>query len=237
MTRQNGIVETELAIEALEEYQILLHEGLEIVKARADQFSYLRDPRFQRVESDLNSRVLLVERIFEECDEILAIQFKSHPRAGWTRASEIEPIEMLLGLLRSRDREEAIFGEKGPRLAAANLHPWIWNSAVSLWDSGHYADAVNRASTDLFDVHLPQKLGIAKVGGIDDRITKAFSSNPPTSAEPRLRFPGVAPGVRTGPTLTKVRCTSARDARKEFETLRHTGANLMSNSHWRHSLP
>ena len=187
-------MDTELAIETLEEYQALLHEGLGIVKARADQFGYLRDPNFQRVEAELNARVLLVERIFEECDEILAIQFKNHPRVGWTRSSEIEPIEMLLGLLRGRDREEAIFGENAPRLAAASLHPWVWTSAVSLWDSGHYADAVNRASTGLFDVHLPQKLDIAKVGGADDRITKAFSPNAPTATEPRLRFSGVAPG-------------------------------------------
>jgi hypothetical protein len=49
---------------------------------------------------------------------------------------------------------------------------------------------------DLFDVHLPQKLGIEKVGGADDRVTKSFSPNAPTAAEPRLRFTGVANGTQ-----------------------------------------
>ncbi len=186
-------MDPELAIEALEEYEALLLEGRQIVRVRAEQFSYLPDSRFQEIESELNALVLIVERIFEECDEILAVQFKNHPRVRWVRASEIQLIEMLLGLLRARDREEAIFGEKGPRLAAASLHPWIWKSAMSLWESGHFADAVNRASTDLFDVRLPRKLGIEKVGGVDDRITKAFFPNLPTVSEPRLRFSGISP--------------------------------------------
>jgi hypothetical protein len=187
-------METELAIRALDEYLTLLQRGLAIVVRSADQSNYVRDSQFQQVATELNARVLLVERIIEEVDEILAIQFKNHPSVGWSRASEIGPLEKVLGLLRRRDEEEAIFGLSGPILAATSLHPWIWNSAVSLWDSGHYAEAVVRASTDLFDIRLPQKLGIGKGAGPDDRITKAFSTNPPTPAEPRLRFPGVAPG-------------------------------------------
>jgi hypothetical protein len=189
-------MDTELAIEELEEYLALLQQGKAIVDARRDQFSYLDDPRYQQVSSDLNARILLVEQIFEEVDGVLAARFKSRPRWAWEHANEIEPTESLLGLLRRRDREEEIFGQKGPKLAAAKMHPWIWDSAASLWDGGHFVDAVNRASIDLFDVHLPQKLDIEKVGGPNDRITKAFSSNAPTPNEPRLRFPELAPGTQ-----------------------------------------
>ena len=186
-------MDTELAIGALDEYLALFQRGLAIVVRFADQSSYVRDPQFQQVATELNAWVLLVERIIEEVDEILVIQFRNHPGVGWSRASEIVPVEKVLGLLRRRDEEEAIFGLSGPKLAATSLHSWIWNSAASLWDSGHFADAVRRTSMDLFDVHLPQKLGIGKVGGPDDRITKAFSPNPPTASEPRLRFLGIAP--------------------------------------------
>ena len=188
-------MDTELAIGALDGYLALLQQGLAIVVRSADQSSYVRDLQFQQVATELNARVLLVERIIEDVDEILAIQFKNHPRIGWSRASEIVPVEKVLGLLRRRDEEEAIFGLSGPKLAASSLHPWVWNSALSLWDSGHFADAVRRASMDLFDIHLPQKLGVPKLGSPDDRIAKAFSTSSPTATEPRLRFVGLTSGT------------------------------------------
>jgi hypothetical protein len=186
-------MDTERAIQAMEDYLALLQRGLSVV-VRVGSDNYVRDPELQKVSSDLNERVLLVERIIGDIDEILLIQFRNHPSVGWSRASEIVSVEKALGLLQRRDEEEAIFGLSGPKLAATSLHPWVWNSAVSLWDSGHYADAVVRASTDLFDTRLPQKLGIGKVGGSDDRITKAFSTNSPTTTEPRLRFPEMTAG-------------------------------------------
>ena len=38
-----------------------------------------------------------------------------------------------------------ILGTAGPTLVAEGLHPWIWNAAVSLWDNGHYKQAVENA--------------------------------------------------------------------------------------------
>jgi hypothetical protein len=188
-------MDTELAIQELDEYLALLQRGLAIVVRSADEIGYVRDTQFQQVMTELNARTLLIERIINEVDEILAAQFKNQPNRGWSRASEIVPVEKALGLLRRRDEEGAIFGLSGPKLVATNMHPWIWNSAVSLWHSGHFADAVRRASMDLFDVHLPQKLGIPKQGSPDDRITKAFSTNSPTANEPRLRFVGLTFGT------------------------------------------
>jgi hypothetical protein len=189
-------MDNELAVKELEEYLSILRRGLAVVVSVPNQVNYVRIPEFQEVMAELNARTLLIERIIEEVDEILAIQFRNHPSVGWSRASEIVSVEKALGLLRSKDKEEALFGLSGPKLAATSLHPWIWKSAVSLWDSGHYADAVVRASTDLFDIHLPAKLAISKVGGADDRITKAFSQQAPTASEPRLRFRGIKPGTQ-----------------------------------------
>lgn len=36
-------------------------------------------------------------------------------------------------------------GENAPGFSAAELHPWIWEGAKSLWQSGHYRGAVGGA--------------------------------------------------------------------------------------------
>ena len=45
-------------------------------------------------------------------------------------------------------REEEIrenLGENASELSAAELHPWVWSGAKSLWQSGHYREAVEGA--------------------------------------------------------------------------------------------
>jgi hypothetical protein len=148
----------------------------------------LDDPEYVRLDSEINSRKMLIAKIFVEVDDVLAAQFNSVARYSWGHSTEIEPTELLLGILKRQDEADAIFGPKGPQLSAQNLHPWIWNAAVDLWDDEHYSNAVVAASAELFDVKLPAKLRISRSGGATDRITKAFSTSPPTASEPRLRF-------------------------------------------------
>ncbi|WP_280509575.1 TIGR02391 family protein [Nocardia farcinica] len=47
-------------------------------------------------------------------------------------------------LVRKQEIEENL-GENAPELSAAELHPWIWEGAKSLWQSGHYREAVGGA--------------------------------------------------------------------------------------------
>jgi len=84
----------------------------------------------------------------------------------------------------------------GPQLAPAQLHPWVWNAAVDLWDHGHFSEAVRAASSAIFDRHLPAKVGYESPQGAADLITKAFSLNPPSSSEARLRFTDLAEGTQ-----------------------------------------
>ncbi len=188
-------MENELAIKAAEEYLSLLRQAEAVVNRRTEQFAYLGDHEYKRLDSELNSRKMLIGRIFDEVDDRLAAQFRSEARYSWGHATEIEPTELLLGVLKRQEEAEAIFGPKGPQLAAKELHAWIWAAAARLWDDGHFADAVRSASMELFDVRLPAKLGVPRTGSADDRITKAFSTNAPTATEPRLRFPGITPGT------------------------------------------
>jgi hypothetical protein len=40
-------------------------------------------------------------------------------------------------------------GDDAPQISAANLHPWIWSGARSLWQSDHVVQAVRDARTNL----------------------------------------------------------------------------------------
>jgi len=186
-------VNIELAILQLEEYQSLLERGEQIYQS-SPQYRWVNDPNYKDVESDLISRRILIEQIMHELGGDLLARFKTRSLTSWPHRNEVVPVGETLGLLKNRDVSNAIFGPVGPKLAANQFHPWIWNAAVSLWSDGHFSHAVSAASTALFDEHLPAKLGVVKTGGISDRITKAFSSDAPLSGEPRLRFKDLTKG-------------------------------------------
>jgi Protein of unknown function (Hypoth_ymh) len=107
---------------------------------------------------------------------------------GWPYVRTLRASRQLAGLLDSVEETERILGPVGPKLAATSLHPWIWNAAVSLWDDGHRREAVQAAASALFDHHLPAKLGVPTRPSSKDLIAQAFSTNPPTAGNPRLRL-------------------------------------------------
>lgn len=109
------------------------------------------------------------------------------PHDYWAHTKALAAAQRLEGLLTSIEETEKILGPVGPKLAAENLHPWIWNAAVSLWDDGYRREAVQTAAQALFDGHLPAKLGVARQGA-KDLIAQAFATEPPTTKSPRLRL-------------------------------------------------
>ena len=97
---------------------------------------------------------------------------------GWHYYQTIKAARRLAGLLSTVEETERILGPVGPKLAAANLHPWIWNAAVDLWDDGHLREAVQAAAVALFDSHLPAKLGVPAKPSAKDLVAQAFSTDP-----------------------------------------------------------
>ena len=77
-------------------------------------------------------------------------------------------------------------GDNAPDMDAANLHPWVWESARSLWNSGHHHQAVLQAA---MKVNSETQ---GKVGRFDisesDLFNQAFSQKEPKPGESRLRL-------------------------------------------------
>lgn len=86
-----------------------------------------------------------------------------------------------------RDEEMRLnLGDDAPRISASKLHPWVWDGARSLWQSGHFRSAVDDA---LKKVNAETQNKIERRDISETKLfQEAFSENPPESGKPRLRI-------------------------------------------------
>jgi hypothetical protein len=141
----------------------------------------------RQIEDQIHRALPLVQRIAARADPELADNLKIDD-FGFPYRTILQTSQQLAGLLDSNEEAERILGPVGPKLAAANLHPWIWNAAVNLWDDGHLREAVQAAAMALFDSHLPAKLGVPARPSAKDLVAQSFLTEPPTAGSPRLRL-------------------------------------------------
>lgn len=76
-------------------------------------------------------------------------------------------------------------GENAPELSAAELHTWIWSGAKSLWQSGHYREAVEGAIKKL-NAETQNKVGRRDLSETD-LFKQSFSLDEPKPGKSRLR--------------------------------------------------
>ncbi|WP_433702991.1 TIGR02391 family protein [Prescottella equi] len=87
-------------------------------------------------------------------------------------------------LVRKQEIEENL-GENAPELSAAELHPWIWEGAKSLWQSGHYREAVGGAIRKL-NAETQNKVGRRDLSETK-LFQESFSDKAAESGRKRLR--------------------------------------------------
>ena len=145
------------------------------------------NPQLRESDNQIHEQLPLIQRIADRADPELSAKLKQSGMV-WQWDPAMRASRQLAGLLSSFEETERILGPVGPRLAAANLHPWIWNAAVNLWDDGHRREAVQAAAMALFDSYLPAKLGVSAKPSAKDTVAQAFSTDPPTAGSPRLRL-------------------------------------------------
>lgn len=106
-------------------------------------------------------------------------------------------------LLRHTEIREKL-GDNAPQLDADRMHPWIWDGARSLWQSGHYREAVRAACVKL-NAETQNKTG-RRDASETALFSQVFSVDPPQPGKPRLRvvpddgsqtFTSLHRGVRT----------------------------------------
>ncbi len=90
--------------------------------------------------------------------------------------------------LANGDEIAAKLGDNAPVMTAAAMHPWAWQGARSLWQSGHFAEAVRAAAVQL-NAETQNKLGRPNLSETT-LFQQAFSADSPSATTPRLRPPG-----------------------------------------------
>ena len=135
-------------------------------------------------DADLARQAQVVEKVLnrvvpnwrsELTDEMANNRWARHREAAIRAREE---------LLRAQEVEENL-GEDAPDLSAAELHSWIWSGAKSLWQSGHYREAVEGAIKKL-NAETQNKVGRRDVSETD-LFKQAFSLDAPKSGKARLR--------------------------------------------------
>lgn len=76
-------------------------------------------------------------------------------------------------------------GDNAPEISASDLHSWIWSGARSLWQSGHYVQAVRDTVTKL-NAETQNKVGRRDVSETD-LFKQSFSLDEPKPGRSRLR--------------------------------------------------
>lgn len=76
-------------------------------------------------------------------------------------------------------------GDGAPVISAADLHPWVWSGAASLWQSGHFRSAVEDAAKKV-NAETQNKLRRRDVSETK-LFQEAFSVDAPVAGRSRLR--------------------------------------------------
>ena len=76
-------------------------------------------------------------------------------------------------------------GDDAPQLSAAVMHPWAWDGARSLWQSGHFREAVTAAARKV-NAETQNKVGRRDVSETK-LFQSVFSAETPKPDQPRLR--------------------------------------------------
>lgn len=103
-------------------------------------------------------------------------------------------------------------GDDAPTISAGALHPWVWESARSLWQSGHFREAVRAASVKV-NAEMQNRVGRRNISETD-LFKQALSDDAPVPGKARLRPAGdddgkTAKSVRRGVAAFAEGCYAA----------------------------
>jgi hypothetical protein len=93
-----------------------------------------------------------------------------------------------LGVLNDREAVAAALMPEAPVLPADRFHPWVWDSARTLWETRHYRQAVQTVWTAI-NAKIQDKVQRRDVS--DTKLVQdTFSESAPVPGKPRLRVQG-----------------------------------------------
>lgn len=134
-------------------------------------------------DAEVTKQAQVVEKILDRVVPSWRTQIELRASNRWTRHREAA-IRGREELLRQEEVRKNL-GEDAPEISAANLHPWVWSGARSLWLSGHFRSAVEDAAKKV-NAETQNKLGRRDLSE-SKLFQEAFSEKPAEEGKSRLR--------------------------------------------------
>ena len=162
---------------------------------RKSSGGYSSAPNWDELNTRIREGLPLIEQIAQAIEPRLAQLLRTSDRVIENK-NKLDACLELRGIIQTREETAEILGPQGPKLAATQLHRWVWSPAAEMWSNNHRRAAVQAAATSLFDIQVPTKLDRQRgtQGGVD-LMGQAFSTRPPEPGVPRLRFVEIPEGT------------------------------------------
>lgn len=132
---------------------------------------------------EVTKQAQVVEKILDRVIPRWRTDVPKRKSNRWNRHREAA-IRAREELVREQEVKENL-GENAPELSAAELHDWVWSGARSLWQSGHFREAVEGAIKKL-NAETQNKLGRRDVSETD-LFKQAFTLDAAALGKARLR--------------------------------------------------
>ncbi|PZE24546.1 TIGR02391 family protein [Curtobacterium sp. MCBD17_028] len=134
-------------------------------------------------ESDIAAQAQVAEQILDRVLPRWRTELPDDPYIAWSRHHEAAT-RARAQLNRAEEIRQNL-GDDAPQISAAKLHPWIWSGARSLWQSGHFVQAVRNAATKL-NAETQNRVGRRDVSETD-LFKQSFSLDEAKPGKSRLR--------------------------------------------------
>lgn len=134
-------------------------------------------------DTEVTKQAQVVEKLLDQLIPAWRTDIENSKNNRWTRHREAA-IRAREELVRAEEIKQNL-GDDAPEISATNLHPWIWSGARSLWQSGHYVQAVRDAVTKL-NAETQNKVGRRDVSETD-LFKQSFSLDEAKPGKARLR--------------------------------------------------
>lgn len=182
---------------------------LEVIDAWGDLYDrrwgrhhpYDEDPTLDRQVANGRDKVRTRTRLARDIvaampDPEIATKIREHDEGAYgghpftqARIAVVEAI----AILSQREELAAIVGPVGPQLSASEFHQAVWGAAATLWDNGHFRQAVQTAASALEGMLQ----AIAGPGLSGENLAILFSLSPPGQDAARLRIRDIDPESKT----------------------------------------
>ena len=139
-------------------------------------------------EEQIVAQAQVVEQIFDRVIPDWKDQERVKNRRQYSDlwAGHREVAQRALAQLEREKELRENLGEAAPDLNAAQIHPWVWDGARSLWASRHFREAVSAAAVK---VNAEAQNKVSRTDLSEAKLfQESFSLKSPEAKKPRLRL-------------------------------------------------